>query len=262
MVPTVPRVLVTGSTAGIGRATAEAFARDGAHVVVNGRDPDRTAAVAAEISAACGNAQVRGVAADVATADGARHLAEQVAEVDVLVNNAGVFAAVPFFDIDDDAWRAMFETNVLSGIRLARIYTPGMVARGWGRVIFVSSESSVFIPTEMIHYGVSKTAQLSVARGLAQEVAGTGVTVNSVLPGPTLTEGVRTFVASRVGEDVPFEEAEHRFMAEERPTSLLGRLIRPEEVAAMIRHVGSEAASATTGAAVRVDGGTAPTIVP
>jgi len=151
---------------------------------------------------------------------------------------------------------------VLSGIRLARHYTPRMAERGWGRVIFVSSESSVLIPTEMVHYGMTKTAQISVARGMAQEVKGSGVTVNSVLPGPTLTPGVEKFVRDRVGGDIPFEEAERRFIAEERPTSLLGRLIRPEEIANMITYVASELSSSTTGAALRADGGVAPTIIP
>jgi NAD(P)-dependent dehydrogenase (short-subunit alcohol dehydrogenase family) len=182
--------------------------------------------------------------------------------VDVLVNNLGIFGAVPFFEITDEEWRRYFEVNVLSGVRLARRYTPLMVKSGWGRVIFISSESSLMTPSEMVHYGVTKTAQLSVSRGLAQEVAGTGVTVNAILAGPTLTPGVATFLADRVGADVPFEEAERRFMAEERPGSLLRRLIRPEEIAGLVHYVGSDAASATTGAALRVDGGLVPTIIP
>jgi NAD(P)-dependent dehydrogenase (short-subunit alcohol dehydrogenase family) len=152
--------------------------------------------------------------------------------------------------------------NVLSGVRLSRHYAPLMAERGWGRVIFINSDSSVLIPSEMVHYGVSKTAQLSVARGLAQEVAGTGVTVNSVLAGPTLTPGVAKFIADRFGANVPFEEAERRFMAEERPTSLLRRMIRPEEIANLVRYLGSDAASATTGAALRVDGVVVPTVIP
>ena len=202
------------------------------------------------------------MAADLGTAEGAQIMFDAVPHVDVLVNNLGIFGAVPFFEITDEEWRRYFEVNVLSGVRLARHYTPPMVRSGWGRVIFISSESSLMTPSEMVHYGVTKTAQLSVSRGLAQEVAGTGVTVNAILAGPTLTPGVATFIADRVGADVPFEEAERRFMAEERPGSLLRRLIRPEEIASLVHYVGSDAASATTGAALRVDGGLVPTIVP
>ncbi|MER7936393.1 MULTISPECIES: SDR family oxidoreductase [unclassified Streptomyces] len=255
-------VLVTGSTSGIGEATAAAFARDGAEVIVNGRDPDRTKAAAERVLAAAGNGEVRAVAADVSTADGVRALTDAVPDVDVLVNNAAIFDARPAFEITDEEWSRYFETNVLSGIRLTRHYAPRMVRRGWGRVVFISSESAVNTPREMIHYGATKTTQLAVARGFALEVAGTGVTVNSVLPGPTLTPGVRVFIADRVGEGVPFEEAERRFIAEERPSSLLGRLIRPEEVANLVHYVGSDAASATTGAALRVDGGVVSSIIP
>ncbi|MFJ3762469.1 SDR family NAD(P)-dependent oxidoreductase [Streptomyces sp. NPDC090080] len=255
-------VLVTGSTSGIGEATAAAFARDGAEVIVNGRDPDRTKAAAERVLAAAGNGEVRAVAADVSTADGVRALTDAVPDVDVLVNNAAIFDARPAFEITDEEWSRYFETNVLSGIRLTRHYAPRMVRRGWGRVVFISSESAVNTPKEMIHYGATKTTQLAVARGFALEVAGTGVTVNSVLPGPTLTPGVRVFIADRVGEGVPFEEAERRFIAEERPSSLLGRLIRPEEVANLVHYVGSDAASATTGAALRVDGGVVSSIIP
>ncbi|MER6467068.1 SDR family NAD(P)-dependent oxidoreductase [Streptomyces sp. NPDC001288] len=255
-------VLVTGSTSGIGEATAAAFARDGSEVIVNGRDPERTKAAAERILAAAGDGEVRAVAADVSTAEGVRALTDAVPDVDVLVNNAAIFDARPAFEITDEEWSRYFETNVLSGIRLTRHYAPRMVRRGWGRVVFISSESAINTPKEMIHYGATKTTQLAVARGFALEVAGTGVTVNSVLPGPTLTPGVRVFIADRVGEGVPFEEAERRFIAEERPSSLLGRLIRPEEVANLVHYVGSDAASATTGAALRVDGGVVSSIVP
>jgi len=253
------RALVTGSTAGIGLATAEALARAGADVVVNGRDQARLDAVVEQLKEA---GTVTGVAADVGTAEGAAALIAAVPDVDVLVNNAGIFSATPVFEIPDAEWLRFFEVNVLAGVRLARHYAPRMVERGWGRVIFVSSESAVFIPTEMVHYGMTKTAQISVARGMAQETKGTGVTVNTVLPGPTLTPGVEEFVRDRIGRDVPFDEAERRFMAEERPTSLLGRLIRPAEVANLITYVASENSSATTGAALRADGGVAPTIIP
>jgi NAD(P)-dependent dehydrogenase (short-subunit alcohol dehydrogenase family) len=252
-------VLVTGSTAGIGEAIAVAFAADGDRVIVNGRDAGRTEEAAGRVREASGGAgEVVPVAADLATAEGADAMVAAVPDVDVLVNNLGIFAAQPVFEIPDEEWRRFFEVNVLSGVRLARRYAPAMAERGWGRVVFISSESSVFIPTEMVHYGMTKTAQIAVARGMAQELKGTGVTVNTVLPGPTLTPGVEEFLRDRVGDDVPFEEAERRFIAEERPTSLLGRLIRPAEVAALVRYVGSEAASATTGAALKVDGGVAP----
>jgi NAD(P)-dependent dehydrogenase (short-subunit alcohol dehydrogenase family) len=245
------RALVTGSTSGIGEATAASLARAGADVVVNGRSEDRVAAAVEALREETGSDRITGVAADVGTAD-----------VDILVNNAGIFSATPVFDIPDAEWLRFFEVNVLSGVRLARHYAPRMAERGWGRVIFVSSESAVFIPTEMVHYGMTKTAQIAVSRGMAQEVAGSGVTVNTVMPGPTLTPGVEEFVRDRVGADVPFEEAERRFMAQERPTSLLGRLIRPREIANMITYVASDLASSTTGAALRADGGVAPTIIP
>ncbi|MER5326436.1 SDR family NAD(P)-dependent oxidoreductase [Streptosporangium roseum] len=255
-------VLVSGSTSGIGEAIATAFARDGATVVVNGRDQERTEAAAGRIRSATGHDGLLPVAADLGTAEGARTVFDAVPEVDVLVNNLGIFGATPFMEITDEEWHRYFEVNVLSGVRLARHYIPGMVRRGWGRVIFISSESSLMIPTEMVHYGMTKTAQISVSRGLAQTVAGSGVTVNTVLPGPTLTPGVETFIADRVGADLPFAEAEARFIAEERPTSLLRRLIRPEEVAGLVHYVGSDASSATTGATLRVDGGLIPMIIP
>jgi NAD(P)-dependent dehydrogenase (short-subunit alcohol dehydrogenase family) len=255
-------VLVSGSTSGIGEAIATAFAHDGATVVINGRARERTETAAERIRSATGHDGLIPVAADLGTAEGAQVMFDAVPHVDVLVNNLGIFGAVPFFEITDEEWRRYFEVNVLSGVRLSRHYTPLMAERGWGRVIFISSDSSVLIPSEMVHYGVTKTAQLSVSRGLAQEVAGTGVTVNSVLAGPTLTPGVAKLIADRYGAEVPFQEAERRFMAEERPTSLLRRMIRPEEIANLVRYLGSDAASATTGAALRVDGGLVPTIVP
>jgi NAD(P)-dependent dehydrogenase (short-subunit alcohol dehydrogenase family) len=256
------RALITGSTSGIGQATAASFARAGADVVVNGRDQGRVSATVASLRAETGSSAISGVAADVGSKAGAEKLIAEVPDVDILVNNAGIFSATPVFEIPDDEWLRFFEVNVLSGVRLARHYAPRMVGRGWGRVIFVSSESAVFIPTEMVHYGMTKTAQISVSRGMAQEVKGTGVTVNTVMPGPTLTPGVEEFVRDRVGADVPFEEAERRFMATERPTSLLGRLIRPAEIANLITYVASEHSSSTTGAALRADGGVAPTIIP
>ena len=246
--------LVTGSTSGIGFATAEALLKAGATVVVNGRGEERVAEAVGKLS---GNGDVRGIAADIATAEGAQDLIGQLPDVDVLVNNMGIYGAQPVFEIEDAEWQRYFDTNVMSGVRLSRHYTPRMAERGWGRVIFVSSESSVVTPTEMVHYGMTKTAQLAIARGMAQAVKGTGVTVNSVLPGPTLTPGVEEFIRDRVGDG-----GEAEFVRTERPTLLLGRLIRPHEVANLITYVASDLSSATTGAALRVDGGTAPTLIP
>ncbi|MCK2239560.1 MULTISPECIES: SDR family NAD(P)-dependent oxidoreductase [unclassified Crossiella] len=251
--------LVTGSTSGIGYAVAAGFAQAGAAVVVNGRSADRVEQAVAKLKAETGSDTITGVAADIATAEGAEGLFDRLPDVDILINNTGIFEPKPVFEITDADWLRFFEVNVLSGVRLSRHYAPRMAARGWGRVIFVSSESAVMIPREMVHYGMTKTAQLSVARGLALEVADTGVTVNSVLPGSTLTEGVRTFIGE-LYPDLPFEQAEREFMATDRPTSLLKRLIRPEEIANLIVYTASEGASATTGAALRVDGGLIPTI--
>lgn len=244
--------LVTGSTAGIGKASATGLAAAGAEVVVNGRSAERVAEVVAELGT-----PARGVAADVGARDGVDALIAEVPEVDILVNNVGIFTPVGFFDIDDAEWQRVFDVNVMSGVRLARAYVPGMVERGWGRVIFVSSESALQIPTEMVHYGMTKTAQLAVSRGLAESVAETGVTVNAVLPGPTRTEGFEAMLAGMVerGEAGDLDEAGRRFIAENRPTSLLGRPTSPEEVANMIVYASSPQAAATTGAALRVDHG-------
>ncbi|MET9293359.1 SDR family oxidoreductase [Streptomyces sp. NPDC003077] len=247
--------LITGSTAGIGEATAQALAAAGADVVVNGRNADRVAEAAERIGA-------RGVVADVGTAEGTDDLIRQVPEVDVLVNNTGVFGPRPVFEIPDGEWLRLFEVNVLSGVRLARHYAPRMAGRGWGRVIFVSSEAGLQTPTDMVHYGVTKTAQLAVSRGMAQELAGTGVTVNCVLPGPTMSGGVLAMFDELYPGLDPAEQ-ERRYLAENRAAaSLLKRLIRPHEVASMITYVASEQASATTGRALGADGGLVPTIVP
>ena len=198
------RALVTGSTAGIGFAIASGLAREGAEVIVNGRSEQRTAE-AVERIAAEGGTKVTGIAADLGTAGGAARMAEQAGEVDILVNNVGIFEPVPFLEIDDQAWLRIFEINVMSGVRLSRALLPGMVERGFGRIMFISSESGVQIPAEMVHYGVTKTAQLALSRGIAESVAGTGVTVNAVLPGPTRSEGVVDFVeklATDQGTDV------------------------------------------------------------
>jgi NAD(P)-dependent dehydrogenase (short-subunit alcohol dehydrogenase family) len=250
------RALVTGSTAGIGFATALGLAREGAEVVINGRNQARVDAAAARIREHVPGARVTGVAADLSGAEGCAALIQAVREVDVLVNNVGIFEPKPFGEITDADWLRFFETNVMSGVRLSRHYLGGMVQRDWGRIVFVSSESGVQIPAEMIHYGMTKTAQLSIARGIAETTAGTGVTVNSVLPGPTRSEGVATFV-ERMAEQqgVDFATMEREFFETARPSSLLRRFATVEEVASMIVYVCSAAASATNGAALRVDGG-------
>ncbi|NHC46338.1 SDR family NAD(P)-dependent oxidoreductase [Motilibacter aurantiacus] len=253
---------VSGSTQGIGKAIASGLAAAGAQVVVNGRDRGRVDAVVAELRDRVPGAGVRGVAADVATADGVERLVQELPAVDILVNNLGIFGPRPVLEVSDEEWLRYFEVNVLSGIRLARAYLPGMTERGWGRVQFLASDSAVVIPAEMVHYGVTKTALLGVSRGLAKAVAGTGVTVNTVVAGPTRTEGVETFVGELVGTGLEWEEAEARFMREHRPNSLLRRLIRPEEIASMVVYLSSEQASATTGGALRVDGGYVDAILP
>ncbi len=248
--------LVTGSTAGIGFATAEALAREGARVIVNGRTSERVEAAVSLLRQSIARSDIQGIAADVATAEGCATVIRAHPEVDVLVNNMGIFEPKAFEDISDVDWMRFFEANVLSGVRLSRHYVGGMRSRNWGRIVFVSSESGLQIPTEMIHYGVTKTAQLAVARGLAETLAGTQVTVNSVLPGPTSSEGVGRFVAQMAhssGKDAATVERE--FFQSARPTSILKRFATTAEVAAMITYVCSAQASATTGAALRVDGG-------
>ncbi|WP_205471063.1 SDR family NAD(P)-dependent oxidoreductase [Nocardioides sp. SYSU D00038] len=249
--------LVTGSTQGIGLAIARGLAAAGARVVVNGRTAARVAAAAAELPG-----DVVGVAADVTTEAGVATILEQVPDVDVLVNNLGIFGARPALEISDEEWRRYFEVNVLSAVRLIRTYLPGMRERGWGRVQNVASDSAVVIPAEMIHYGTSKTALLAVSRGFAKEASGSGVTVNSVIAGPTHTEGVEEFVRQIVGDELPWEEAQAEFMRRHRPQSLLERLIEPDEIANLVVYLASPLASATTGAAVRVDGGYVDSILP
>jgi NAD(P)-dependent dehydrogenase (short-subunit alcohol dehydrogenase family) len=253
--------LVTGSTAGIGRAIVEALAREGARVIVNGRTQAAVDVAIAEIQSSTG-ADVLGFAGDLGTAAAAEALGRQYPDVDILINNLGIFEAKPFEEIPDDDWMRFFEVNVLSGVRLARLYLPSMRQRNWGRIIFISSESAIQIPTEMIHYGTTKTAQLAVARGLAETVAGTGITVNSILPGPTRSRGVRDFVESLgQAQGMSFEQTEKEFFEKARPTSLIKRFAAPEEVASLVAYIASPLASATTGAALRVDGGVVKSVV-
>lgn len=253
---------MTGSTQGIGRAIATRLAQAGAEVVVNGRTAARVDEAVTRIAADVPDARLRGIAADVADDEGAAGLIAELPDVDVLVNNLGIFGAAPVLEIDDAEWRRYFDVNVLAGIRLTRAYLPGMMERGFGRVLSISSDSAVATPVEMVHYGVTKTAQLAVTRGFAKAAAGTGVTVNSVLAGPTHTEGVEDFVAELVGDELPWDEAQRRFMREHRPQSLLQRLIEPVEIANMVVYLSSDLASATTGGAVRVDGGYVDSILP
>jgi len=248
--------LVTGSTNGIGFAIAKGLAAAGAETIVNGRSPDKVERAAAELRRAAPTVKVRGVAADVGTAAGCESLVRAVPAVDILINNAGIFEPKDFFAIPDADWTRFLEINLMSGVRLSRAYMQGMLQRDWGRIVFISSESGLQIPPEMIHYGVTKTAQLGLSRGLAELTAGTGVTVNSVLPGPTRSEGVETFLqqmAAREGTDV--ETMARSFVKQHRPTSLLQRFATIEEVANMVVYVASAEASATNGAALRVDGG-------
>lgn len=247
---------VSGSTAGIGLAIAQRLAQEGAQVIVNGRTQARVDAALAAIKDAMTTAHVRGVAADLGTAAGVEKAVAAAPDVDIVVNNLGIFAPQTFEDITDADWIRFFETNVMSGVRLARAWLPGMKARNWGRILFISSESALNIPAEMIHYGVTKTAQLSVARGLAESLAGTGITANSILPGPTASEGVTQFMQELADQrKITMTEMEADFFKTARPSSLLKRFIEPEEVANLVAYVASPLSSATSGAALRVDGG-------
>ncbi|OKI93162.1 oxidoreductase [Streptomyces sp. CB01249] len=254
--------LVTGSTQGIGEAIAVGLARAGAHVVVNGRGQERVAEAVHAVRAASGSEEVTGAAGDLATEDGAAAVLEAAPPVDILVNSLGVFGSAAPLEIEDAEWRRYFEVNVLSAVRLIRACLPGMKDRGWGRVLNIASDSAVVIPAEMIHYGMTKTSLLAVSRGFAKDAAGTGVTVNSVIAGPTHTGGVEDFVRELVGDDLPWDEAQHEFMVKHRPQSLLQRLIEPEEIANMVVYLASPYASATTGGALRVDGGYVDSILP
>ncbi len=253
--------LVTGSTAGIGNAIARGLAATGADVVVNGRTEAKVDAAVAAIAGKLPGSKVRGVAADVSTAEGCKALVAALPDVDILINNAGIFEPKGFLDIPDEDWSRFFDVNVMSGVRLARAYLPGLLKRNWGRIVFISSESALNIPTEMIHYGMTKTAQLAVSRGLAEMTRGTAVTVNSVLPGPTMSEGVETFVKDLAKQShQSVEEAAANFVKQHRPTSLLQRFASVEEIANMVVYISSKEASATNGAALRVEGGIVQTI--
>ncbi|TXS52458.1 SDR family NAD(P)-dependent oxidoreductase [Streptomyces sp. t39] len=254
--------LVTGSTQGIGAAIAAGLAAAGARVAVNGRDPGRTGEAVERLRARVPDGDFVAAPGDLAGEQGAADVLGRLPVVDVLVNNLGIFGSHPALEIDDDAWRRYFEVNVLSAVRLIRSCLPGMTERGWGRVLNIASDSAVVTPAEMIHYGTTKTALLAVTRGFAKEAAGTGVTVNSVIAGPTHTGGVEDFVHGLVGTDLPWDEAQRVFMREHRPQSLIQRLIEPEEIAHMVVYLSSSFASATTGGALRVDGGYVDSILP
>jgi NAD(P)-dependent dehydrogenase (short-subunit alcohol dehydrogenase family) len=253
--------IVTGSTGGIGFAIARGLAGAGASVVVNGRTQAKADATAAAIMKAIPGASARGVGADVSTAAGCASLVKAVPDTDILINNAGIFEPKGFFDIPDEDWSRFFDVNVMSGVRLSRAYMPGMLSRNWGRIVFISSESAINVPKEMIHYGMTKTAQLAISRGLAEMTKGSAVTVNSVLPGPTMSEGVETFVkdlARQNGQSI--EEAASQFVKQHRGTSLIQRFATVDEIANMVVYVSSREAAVTNGAALRAEGGILQTI--
>jgi NAD(P)-dependent dehydrogenase (short-subunit alcohol dehydrogenase family) len=248
--------LVTGSTAGIGLTIASLLAAEGAAVSINGRTRQRVDQAVKEILKAHPHANVSGIDADVSTAVGCDKLTAAMNKADILVNNAGIFEPKPFAEISDGDWDRFFQTNVMSGVRLSRFYLPKMLKQNWGRIIFISSESALQIPAEMIQYGMTKTAQLAISRGLAETTIGTNVTINSVLPGPTASEGVETFVAQLAkGQKTSEKEVEKQFFKSARPSSLLQRFATPKEVANLVAFVCSPLSSATNGAALRVDGG-------
>ncbi len=253
--------LVTGSTAGIGHAIAKGLAATGANVVINGRGQAKVDAAVAAVSKVAKGGKVSGVAADVSTADGCAKLVAAQPDVDILINNTGIFEPKPFFDIPDEDWQRFFDVNVMSGVRLSRAYMPAMLKRNWGRIVFIASESALMIPQEMIHYGMTKTAQLSVSRGLAELTRGTAVTVNAVMPGPTMSEGVQTFVADLAKQNGQSEsEAAANFIKQHRPGSLIQRFATVEEIANMVVYVSSKESAATNGAALRAEGGLLQTI--
>jgi NAD(P)-dependent dehydrogenase (short-subunit alcohol dehydrogenase family) len=246
--------LVSGSAKGIGKAIATALASEGARVIITGRSETSVIAAQAEIRHRFPEAKLEGFVGDLANASTVTELVTRFPSVDILVNNLGIYEPKPFEEIPDEDWLRFFEVNVMSGIRLSRAYLPQMKERNWGRIVFISSESGIQIPTEMIHYGMTKTAQLAISRGLAETCAGTGVTVNAVLPGPTRSDGVEKFVA-KLSAGKPFAEFEREFFHNVRPTSLIQRFADPDEVASLVAYLCSPLSSATNGAALRVDGG-------
>lgn len=250
------KALVTGSTAGIGYGIALSLAREGANVVINGRTDERVNTAIEKIKAELPDANVSGIAADLSNALGVISLIEALPEIEILVNNLGIFEIKPFVEISDADWVRFFETNVLSGVRLSRFYLPKMKQKNWGRIVFISSESAVNIPLEMIHYGMTKSAQVSIARGLAETTVGTNVTVNSILPGPTASEGLLTFVDQMAAQqNISTEEMEKQVFETARPSSLLKRFIEPQEIGDFVAFICSPLAAATNGAALRVEGG-------
>ena len=253
---------VSGSTAGIGFSIAKQLAAEGAKVIINGRTTERIDAAVSEIKSGTGNPNVSGIKADFSKPEEITGLISELPEVDILVNSFSIFEPKPFTDITDDDWLKFHSMNIMSGVRLSRAYIGGMLKRNSGRIIFVSSESGVFIPEEMIHYGVTKTAQIALARGLAEMTKGTSVTVNSVLPGPTLSEGVGNFVEQlAIDQQITTEKVKEEFFKSMRPTSLIQRFLQPEEIANMVAYLASPKASATNGAAIRVDGGLVKSVI-
>ena len=254
--------LVTGSTAGIGLAIAKTLAQEGVEVILNGRSKERVETVARQLTEELPGTRFGGIAADFSQVDQINALLAQLPQVDILINNVGIFEPKQFADIPDEDWFKFFEVNVMSGVRLSRHYFPNMLTKGWGRIIFVSSESALQIPTEMIHYGMTKTAQLAISRGLAELTTGTDVTVNTILPGPTFSEGVGDFIGRLAAHNrVSVEEMETDFFKNARPTSILKRFASTQEIANLVTYLSSPLASATNGAALRVDGGVTKTIV-